>query len=991
MSLENKFDPAETILRHKSLRPAVSIPQDPTEEEIAFDWTLSEEDLRVVLKHRGNDNLCRFAVQLCVLKKHGRFLSDYSVVPPKILGYLCRQIEVEPIVSLSGHARGSTESIYQREVARYLGWKSFDAEAGEMIREWIVQQVSEHLYIDNLMEKAENLLRELKVVIPGPTAFEREVNTAYKRSEGLILKAIADQIPEETKAGIDRLLTVPNPSRKSDFFKFAEYPPEARAKHILGYLQRHEELASLEIERITLSRVNFTLLRKFAKATKAYDAWQIKRFDGDKKYSLAACFLYETKKTILDYLVEMHSQFITTMERTSRNIWESKHRKLRKRVKRGVSCLKDLAGKFLSFEDSPDSSMGSLFNQVDVPEIMKAVEDCAEFERLEETGFLENLRARYSNLRRYFPTFVNLDLECEPGSEYLLESIQILRKLNSGELKALPLGVDTSFIPAAWRKFSKGAGIDRKVWEIALAMSLRDNLRSGNLFLPASRRHVSFWNLCYNRDVWENKRPLAYAALGLPLEAEEAVSKLVSEFDKTADSLEAGLSSNDFVEISDNTFRVKREDAVPEPQDTPALRQLVEAGLSSVRIERLLMEVDALCRFSQKLSPVGREVSDNVFHYQVLMAALVAHGTNLGISAMADSTDGITVRMLQHASRTCLLEENIHAANTILVNYHRSLGISSFWGEGTRSSSDGQRFGVQRSSLLSAFYPRYFGYYDRAVTVYTHTSDQFSVFSTKVISCAEREALYVLDGLLENDSDLRIREHFTDTHGYTEQIFSLCYLLGFSFMPRIRNFKEQRLYKPSEGRSHEKIDALFNGTIDLDLIGEQWDSMVRVAASLKNRIVSANVIARRLASLGPSNRLAKAFTALGRLVKTTYILRYIDDPVLRRQVQLQLNRGETRHQLARHSFFANRGEFRSGDYYEIMNKASCLSLLCNTILVHNTLRIAKILQRSENSRKPFAPEVVSRVSPLYHNHVIMNGVYDFASEIPVASTPLLDV
>jgi len=105
------------------------------------------------------------------------------------------------------------------------------------------------------------------------------------------------------------------------------------------------------------------------------------------------------------------------------------------------------------------------------------------------------------------------------------------------------------------------------------------------------------------------------------------------------------------------------------------------------------------------------------------------------------------------------------------------LDLSVVWGDGTRSSSDGQWFGVQAGSLLGALYPRYFGYYDRAVTVYTHTSDQFSVFGTRAISCSAREAVYVLDGLLENDTILRPREHSTDTHGFTEHLFGLCYLL----------------------------------------------------------------------------------------------------------------------------------------------------------------------------------------------------------------------
>jgi hypothetical protein len=126
--------------------------------------------------------------------------------------------------------------------------------------------------------------------------------------------------------------------------------------------------------------------------------------------------------------------------------------------------------------------------------------------------------------------------------------------------------------------------------------------------------------------------------------------------------------------------------------------------------------------------------------------------------------------MLQYVSRWFLCEETLKAANAVLVNYHHRLLLSAVWGSGTLSSSDGQRFGIQQSSLLTSFYPRYFGYYERALSVYTHISNQFSVFGTRVISCGPREALYVLDGLLENNTILRLREHTTDTHGFTEHL-----------------------------------------------------------------------------------------------------------------------------------------------------------------------------------------------------------------------------
>jgi TnpA family transposase len=77
---------------------------------------------------------------------------------------------------------------------------------------------------------------------------------------------------------------------------------------------------------------------------------------------------------------------------------------------------------------------------------------------------------------------------------------------------------------------------------------------------------------------------------------------------------------------------------------------------------------------------------------------------------------------------------------------------------------------------------------------------------------------------------------------------------------------------------------------------------VWLAASLKNRLAPPEVVVERLAGAAPADRLAKALTAYGRIIKTIHILRYIQDEKLRRAVQLQLNRGEARHNLARWLF-----------------------------------------------------------------------------------------
>ena len=110
-------------------------------------------------------------------------------------------------------------------------------------------------------------------------------------------------------------------------------------------------------------------------------------------------------------------------------------------------------------------------------------------------------------------------------------------------------------------------------------------------------------------------------------------------------------------------------------------------------------------------------------------------------------------------------------------------------------------------------------------------------------------------------------------------------------------------------------------------------------------------------------------------MRSLYLLRYIHEEDLRGRMQLQLNRGEGRHQLARRLFFANQGAFQTGDYEEIMNKATCLSLLSNAVVVWNTMQMSRIIAQLHASGETIADEDLARVSPLACSHVIPNGTY----------------
>jgi hypothetical protein len=105
------------------------------------------------------------------------------------------------------------------------------------------------------------------------------------------------------------------------------------------------------------------------------------------------------------------------------------------------------------------------------------------------------------------------------------------------------------------------------------------------------------------------------------------------------------------------------------------------------------------------------------------------------------------------------------------------------------------------------------------------------------------------------------------------------------------------------------------------------------------------------------------------------------------QDQLQLNRGESRHNLARRLFFANRGVFRNGDYAEIMNKVSALSVLSNAVLVWNTVRIAEVVDELAKAGHEVARADLARVSPMLEEHVIATGSYHFDRAVRRAAAP----
>ena len=301
--------------------------------------------------------------------------------------------------------------------------------------------------------------------------------------------------------------------------------------------------------------------------------------------------------------------------------------------------------------------------------------------------------------------------------------------------------------------------------------------------------------------------------------------------------------------------------------------------------------------------------------------------------------------------------------------------------KGTYTSSDGQKYNIQVESLNANYSFKYFGQ-KKGVTVYVFIDESHRLFYSVVISSAESEAAYVIDGLMHNEvvqSDI----HSTDTAGYSEVIFAVCHLLGIAFAPRIKNFKKQQLYS-FEKRSKLKLmgfKILPSKRINLKLILENWEEILRFIATIKLRETTASQLFRRLSSYSRQHPLYAALKEYGKIIKTLFLLKYIDDLELRQAIEKQLNKQESSNKFGKAVFHGNNREFRQGTKEEQLTAEGCKRLIENSVICWNYLYLSQLIFNAETKEeKKHIIDIIKNGSVVTWQHINMQGEYNFSDE-----------
>jgi TnpA family transposase len=902
----------------------MSIPDDITEHDMEIHYTFTSEDLEFINKHRRDHNRLGIALQLAVLRYPGWTLFQIKNVPNHVLAFVSKQIKVSPQEYIQYAQRVATRNEHLEELRQHYGYQNLTFRTYRMIGQHTLKQALENGNTNYLLQSTIEELRKQKIILPVMTTIERIVWEARNRAEEHIFKSVVLTLNEVQKQRLDKLLDVSEKYSKTPLAWLREIPGQSSPDAFLKVVQRLQLIRDLRLN-VDVKGIHPNRIFQLSRLGSKYEPRSFRRFKENKKFSLLILHLLQLSQTLTDHAFEIHDRQISLLLSKGRKAQEEMQRLNGKSVNEKVIHFADMGSALIQAREQGKDPYGALEAIMPWEEFVNSIEEAKQLSRPMDYDYLDLLKYRFNYLRKYTPTLLEtLEFSSIRSGEPLLRAIETIKDMNRHNKRKVPEGAPLDFVSNRWQKhvYDEDGNIHRQYYEMAALTELRNLVRSGNVSIKGSRHHQDFEEYLVTKEKWEQNKH--QSGLNAPLSVEQYLLEKMDALRSRLEWIKSNITELDGVNFREGRLHVHRlEKDVPETARdySLSLYQLVPR----VKLTELLMEVASWTGFEKQFLHASTLQPPKEEEMPTILAAIMAMGTNIGLTKMAEATQGVSYRQMSTASQWRLSEDAMNKAQAVLVNYQHQLALSSYWGDGTTSSSDGMRVQIGVSSLHADANPHYGT--GKGATIYRFVSDQFSSFYTKVINTNARDAVHVIDGLLHHETDLHIEEHYTDTAGYTDQVFGLTNLLGFRFAPRLRDLTDSKLYTFEKPDPYPEMEKLLRGRINTKIIQENYDDVLRLAYSIREGTVSASLIMGKLGSYSRQNSLATTLREMGRIDKTLFILDYISSETLRRRIQRGLNKGEAMNALARAIFFGKQGELRERALQDQLQRASSLTLM----------------------------------------------------------------
>jgi TnpA family transposase len=714
---------------------------------------------------------------------------------------------------------------------------------------------------------------------------------------------------------------------------------------------------------------------------------------------LLVCLLARAQVRARDDLAEMFAKRIAKLHQRAREELERIRAAHRQTTEGLVATLAELLTALKHDPGLDDAAAGRLLHQVLAPRggVDLLLADCEAVSAYHGDNYLPLIYRFYASHRPALFAFARaLEFTATSADRSVLDAVDVVLANQHRKGPWLVADVDLGFASEAWRQLvvaragdrtrtgataaaaaATGGSLvlDRHHFEVCVFTHLAAELRSGDVAVQGADSYADYRAQLLSWEECELEVTAYCRQLGLPESAEALVAELRAWLDGIAREVDDGYPANAHVTISEQGEPILKRPAREAPAPSAeALEAILAERLPERPILDILCTTAAWTGWPRHFGPLSGSEPKLARPTERYVLTAFAFGCNLGpVQAARHLRGQASAHMLGFCNRRHITTATLEAATRDLINAYHQCALPRLWGDPTVAVADGTKYDLVADSLLAEYHVRYGGFGGIA---YHHIADTYVALFSSFIPCGVWEAIYLLEGLLKNTSDIQPTTVHADTQGQSATVFALAYLLGIKLMPRIRNWKDLTFYRPNRAARYRHIDELFGEAIDWDKLATHWQDLLRVVLSIKAGKLSSAVLLRKLGTHSRKNRLYHAFRELGRVIRTGFLLQFLADAQLRAEITASTNKIEAYNGFAKWLFFGGQGTaITDSDPEEQEKRIKYNDLVANAVMLHNVVDMTAVLQELAAEGYPVHRDDLATLSPYSTHNVKRFGDY----------------